>query len=62
MKKLRLCLAVLLLTALCAQAARVDTRSVASPKMKRNIPVVVIVPEQALAGNSGPTLYLLLGH
>ena len=59
MKKLGLCLAVLLLTALCAQAARVDTLSVASPKMKRNIPVVVIVPEQALAGNSCPTLYLL---
>ena len=62
MKKLGLCLAVLLLTALCAQAARVDTLSVASPKMKRNIPVVVIVPEQALAGNSCPTLYLLHGH
>lgn len=43
-------------------ASRVDTLSVYSPSMKKEIKVVTIVPEKALQGEKCPTIYLLHGY
>lgn len=43
------------------QAARIDTLDVRSPKMDRNIKVVVVVPDKAVRGEQVPVLYLLHG-
>ena len=53
---------LLLSLTLSARAARIDTLSVESRKMDRKIPVVVVVPEQALQGKQCPVLYLLHGY
>ena len=62
--KNKFCL-LLLVALLCqfvaAQAARVDTILVRSAKMDRDIPVVVVVPDQAWKGTKVPALYLLHG-
>lgn len=56
------CLGLLLLTVSAAKAARIDTLSVESPKMKKNIEVLVIVPDQCKASAPCPTVYLLHGY
>ena len=55
-------LTLLTLSILEINASRVDTLSVHSDKMKRNIEVVTIIPEQALKGQKCPVLYLLHGY
>lgn len=61
-KKIALCCLGIATFALNATAARIDTLSVQSPKMKKEIEVVVVVPEQVLQGKACPTLYLLHGY
>lgn len=68
MKKITLLLSVLLLS-VSAFAARIDTVAVFSPKMQRDIPAVVVVPDAAAAADDSaagqqrfPVLYLLHGH
>ena len=56
------CLGLLLLTVSATKAARIDTLSVESPKMKKNIEVLVIVPDQCKASAPCPTVYLLHGY
>ena len=51
----------LLLFPTVVEAARIDTLQVRSGKMDRDIPVVVIVPDRAVAGEAVPVLYLLHG-
>lgn len=61
MKKLKLCLfAVLVLIACTAQSAVVDTLSVYSNAMKKNVQVVVVVPDNAKSPQ--PVVYLLHGY
>lgn len=43
-------------------AARIDTLSVKSEKMNKEIEVVVIVPDKAINHQECPTLYLLHGY
>lgn len=51
-----------LITHIHTFAARIDTLMVRSDKMKRDIEVVVIVPEKAIENKPCPTLYLLHGY
>ena len=52
----------MLLVAVSVSAARIDTVAVFSPKMQREIPAVVVVPDAAVDAQRFPTLYLLHGH
>ena len=52
----------LLLTVLTAQAARIDTLSVESPRMKKHVEVLVILPDHCSDNTPCPTLYLLHGY
>ena len=61
-KRIIVCSLGILSFALNTMAARIDTLSVESPKMKKEIKVAVIVPDQALEGKKCPTLYLLHGY
>lgn len=56
-----LVLALMWLCPAVADAARVDTLQVRSAKMGRDIPVVVVVPDAAVHGETVPVLYLLHG-
>lgn len=60
-KKLLVCLS-LLLAVLAARAARIDTLTVESPRMKRTIEVLVVLPDRCSANAPCPTLYLLHGY
>lgn len=60
-RNLLICLG-LLLTVLTAQAARIDTLAVESPRMKKNIEVLVILPNRCSDNTPCPTLYLLHGY
>ncbi len=62
MKKTTLAIIATWLLVTGLQAARIDSLYVNSPKMERDIPVVVVVPEQAVSGQKCPVLYLLHGH
>lgn len=55
-----ICLGLLLCFSI--HAARVDTLSIESPQMKRDIKTVVIVPDQCSNIQPCPTLYLLHGY
>lgn len=51
-KRIIVCSLGILSFALNTMAARIDTLSVESPKMKKEIKVAVIVPDQALEGKN----------
>lgn len=53
---------VLLFAVHQAKAARIDTLSVESPKMGKNIEVLVFVPDQCEKGKNYPVIYLLNGY
>ena len=53
-KRIIVCSLGILSFALNTMAARIDTLSVESPKMKKEIKVAVIVPDQALEGEKMP--------
>lgn len=61
MKKLQILVLLLFLT-VTASAAKIDTAAVFSPKMQRDIPVTVVVPDGAEEGLKYPVLYLLHGY
>ena len=69
MKKILFC-ALFLLLNVSIFAARIDTVAVFSPRMQRDIPAVVVVPDAAVAAAADsaagtqrfPVLYLLHGH
>ena len=61
MKKLQILVLLLFLT-VTASAAKIDTAAVFSPKMQRDIPVAVVVPDGAEEGLKYPVLYLLHGY
>lgn len=61
--KTKFCLSLILyFVSLCVNAARIDTLSVYSDTMNRNINTVVILPEKALKGEKCPVFYMLHGH
>ena len=65
MKKKNLLLLALLLVGLCpAWAAHIDTLSVKSPSMNKQIQVVVVAPDVAFGKNAVtcPVIYLLHGY
>lgn len=62
MRKLRIAVCSLLVTlSVATYAARVDTLSVYSGTMQKDITVVVIAPDRCFSGTACPTLYLLHG-
>lgn len=54
--------ALLCLATIALQAARVDTVLVKSPSMKKDVKVVYVVPDKALAEAACPVVYLLHGY
>lgn len=63
MKKSFLILVVTFLVFLKGWAYNTDTLKVYSPEMEKDVPVIVVVPEEANASGKGyPVLYLLHGH
>ena len=62
MKRLKLLLAVLLLCSFAFSRVQVDTISVYSQKMKKEIKTVVIIPENYTAKKHYPVVYLLHGY
>lgn len=50
------------LFALAAQAARVDTVMVKSASMNKEVKVVYVLPDKAVAGQACPVVYLLHGY
>ena len=62
--KLYLFVFLLQVLALSVHAARVDTVFVKSPSMNREVKVVYILPDKAVAGNpqACPVIYLLHGY
>lgn len=63
MKKIFIILPTLLLfLSVGMKAARVDSLSVHSPAMKRDVKVTVICPDKVVQGEKCPTLYLLHGY
>lgn len=62
--KLYLFAFLLQVLALSVHAARVDTVFVKSPSMNREVKVVYILPDKAVAGNpqACPVIYLLHGY
>lgn len=55
-------LALMSLCALAVQASRVDTLLVKSPSMNKDVEVVYILPDKALANEPCPVVYLLHGY
>ena len=45
-----------------AQAAKVDTLSVRSNAMNKNVTVLTVRPDKAVGGEKCPVIYLLHGH
>lgn len=64
MKKSFLSIVCLLLWAISSSAARIDTLMVPSHSMKREVQVLVVIPDIALGNQpvACPTLYMLHGH
>lgn len=65
MKRIQILFSVLmLLPAVVAQAARVDTVMVKSPSMNKEVKVVYVIPDKALAkkAEACPVVYLLHGY
>jgi S-formylglutathione hydrolase FrmB len=62
MKRINFLLALLLLTQLSFSRSQVDTISVFSPKMKKEVKSVVIVPENYSERKHYPVVYLLHGY
>src|SRR5690606_5322643 len=56
------CLAVLMITANCLFAAKVDTVETRSQAMGKMIKAVVVTPDSYEAGSRFPVVYLLHGH
>lgn len=63
MKRFGMLLGVLLyLATIALQAARVDTVLVKSPSMQKDVKVVYVVPDKAMAKVACPVVYLLHGY
>ena len=53
---------LLCLSGSVAQAAKVDTLSVRSNAMNKNVTVLTVRPDKAVGGEKCPVIYLLHGH